>query len=245
MSTKQVLMLVEGEKVEPQLFEHFYQLYQKSNVKIVPYKTNLYALFHKLKKDYADHSGHIDFESIDLPLFLNDYFGFTDKDRLSKNDFQDILLVFDFDPQDPRYSRNKLMELLNGFSDSTEIGKLYINYPMIESFKDITSIVDGSFMDSTVAWSEIQSNNRRNRYKGIVNQRTCIPQLANIDRAMGKKVIDLHHKKVENIIPVGTIPEQKYKKLCEMQCDKLGSEQQVWIINTSLIYLFEEYGAIE
>ncbi|WP_270166802.1 hypothetical protein [Paenibacillus sp. SYP-B4298] len=126
MAERAILLLVEGEVVEPKLLNHFYNLYGIHNIRIVAYKTNLYALYHRLKKDYADQHGDIDYAAIDVPLFLNDYFQLEEPNKLNRLDFSDILLIFDFDPQDPSYTSEKLLEMLHNFSNSTDIGKQLI-----------------------------------------------------------------------------------------------------------------------
>lgn len=246
MSEKKILLLVEGEKIEPELLEHFYGLYEYKNIKIVAYKTNLYAFYHRLLKDYSNSEGNIEYEFIDLPLFLNDYLGLEGAEKIDRADFQDILLIFDYDPQDPSYTRDKLTELLTNFSNSTDIGKLYINYPMVESYKDISSLDDDSFLSSSVDLHEIQrGSNGKNMYKGLVNSRTCVPTISSIDKNIGKKIIDLQNRKLELIVSDTHGMEKKYIKLCEVVCNKLEQESKVWVISTCLIHLFDEYGELK
>ena len=64
-------------------------------------------------------------------------------DQLSyKEDFTDIFLVFDYERHDPRFSEDKIAELQNYFQDSTDMGKLFINYPMVESYQHLQSSPD-------------------------------------------------------------------------------------------------------
>lgn len=131
---------------EKELFKHLYELYGKHYVEIIAYKTHVYAFYNRLKKDYSDELGNISFEYIDLPLFLNDYLDLSEDEVLNESDFSDIILIFDFDPHDPQYDPDKLSDLLGNFSESTGRGMLYINYPMVESYKDITSLEDPLFI---------------------------------------------------------------------------------------------------
>lgn len=136
---------------------------------------------------------------------------------------------------------------MKNFSNSTEIGKLYINYPMVESFKDICDLDDDSFLTSTVQYEDIQRGpNGKNKYKKLVNTRSCIPSdILAIDKVVGKKMIDLHNKKQTTIIGEGISIEEKYSILCEQQCDQLERENKIWIINTSLIHFLDEYGEMK
>lgn len=62
--------------------------------------------------------------------------------------FSQIFLFFDYDFQN-RLGTQKvngiLDEMLDFFSDETENGKLYINYPMIESLKYTKEIPDANY----------------------------------------------------------------------------------------------------
>jgi hypothetical protein len=50
----------------------------------------------------------------------------------------EIYLFFDYDPQEGKTHGSKIIEkLLERFDNATELGKLYINYPMVESIRDI------------------------------------------------------------------------------------------------------------
>ncbi|OBR63646.1 hypothetical protein A7K91_06805 [Paenibacillus oryzae] len=247
MSQKKILLLVEGEKEEPKLLSHFYNLYGVHNVHIVSYKTNLYAFYQRLKKEYADPSGNIEYEFIDLPLFLNSYFNLQGDDKLSKSDFQDILLIFDYDPQDPLYASNKLIELVTNFADSTDLGKLYINYPMLESYKDIDNLESDDFLSSVLHFQELHKigSHKQNPYKRLVASRTCISKIENISKEEGNKIIKLHSNKLNALIQSNTSSmNTKYIELCIAQCDRLVTDNQIWVINTSLIHFLDEYGEI-
>lgn len=59
-------------------------------------------------------------------------------DTLSTVEFEDIFLIFDYDPHVTNFDKDKLLELLRLFNCSHNgKGKLYINYPAFESFKHI------------------------------------------------------------------------------------------------------------
>ena len=47
-----------------------------------------------------------------------------------------IFFNFDYEAQDPNFSINKIQRLQKYFSDVTNNGQLYINYPMVESYFD-------------------------------------------------------------------------------------------------------------
>ena len=96
---------------------------------------NIYMLWTRLKKD--------DFETnvIDVLKEMNP----VAKERLNNlksSDFSEIYLFFDYDGHNnniPKEYLNKdiLGEMLKTFNNETELGKLYVSYPMIESIKEI------------------------------------------------------------------------------------------------------------
>lgn len=241
---KKILLLVEGEKVEKELFSHVYKLYGIDNIEIVAYRTNIYALYHRLLKDYSIN-GEIDFEVIDIPLFLNDYFNLQQDDILNESDFSDIILIFDFDPHDPNYSSKKLMLLIENFSESSDKGMLYINYPMIESYKDLSQIDDEEFLTSTVHMSDLQKRSKGSSYyKRQVESKTFIKNIESIDKVIMTGLMDIHTRKIKNILPSATDELDILKDFCEIQCEKLEKDNNLWIVNTSILHMSLEYGKL-
>lgn len=242
-----ILLLVEGEKAEKELFEHFYRLYGIDHMEIVAYKTHIYAFYNRLKRDYADEEGNIDFEFIDIPLFLNEYLNLKGERLLNEADFTDIILVFDFEPHDSQFDPIKLEILLDNFSDSTGRGKLFINYPMVESFKDTNSLSNPRFNESTVHLNSLKNRFRgTSRYKQMVDSNTCIGNMNEINIVEANSLLNLHSCKLEFLLKSKSYNvEQKYKLLCTKQCEKVKNESLVWIINTSILHMLDEYGYIK
>ena len=88
-------------------------------------------------------------------------------------------MIFDFDPQDNRYDEKKLAHMLQFFSDSTQMGRLYINYPMVESFYHFRSLEDESFLTERFSLSDVSHGAV---YKKRVDDVSCIHGL----RALNK-----------------------------------------------------------
>jgi len=245
-----VLLLVEGKKPDRAIVKHFYQLYnQHRKIEIVSYETNIYQFYDHLKK-YASSDDKIDYEKIDLPLFLAGCHWRPNIQKLAEMDFIETLLVFDLDPQDDKYSPDLLVELMENFSDSMGIGKLYLNYPMVESVIDMKSLDDKAFVSSTVSLDILRKKvGKKNKYKHDVDNRSFIGSITqnikSIDIETGGKLIDLHDKKVTSIIKSDVdILKDKYLLLCKIQCKKLENEELVWIVNTCILHLFDEYGSL-
>lgn len=245
MKSSKVLLIVEGEKAERELFTQLYDLYGMNNVEIVAYKTHIYAFYNRLKKEYSDEEGLIDFEAIDLPLFLNGYLNLRDEALLDEADFSDIIMIFDFDPHDPQYDKKTLLDLIENYSESTGRGKLYINYPMLESYKDISSLDDSTFLTSRITLDTLKRRvGKTNQYKKTVDAKTCIKRVEDIDEQIGNRLMELHLKKLYYVLGESNKIENDYLRLCEIQSDKLSAEEIVWILNTSILHMYEQYGYI-
>jgi len=162
---------------------------------------------------------------------------------LDDMDFNEHILVFDFEPHDSNYSESILMELMEVFSDSTEHGKLYLNYPTVESFKDIRSLDDEtSFINSTVTLEIVKRG-----YKEHVDEKARITQLNHIkkiDKKTGSRLLDLHQQKLTFITKLAKDSNEKYHQLCKKQCEKLKKEKIIWVVNTSILHLLDEYGSM-
>ena len=243
-----VLVVVEGSKTERELFEKLYELYGEANVDIVSFNTHVFTLYKFLKEYYSDENGVIDYRTIRIPLFLKDYKPLLPQDRkkLLDSKFTDVILIFDFEPHAPEFKNETIQELLFHFSESNRQGKLYLNYPMVESFKDLTSLPDPNFVNT-----KAQKNDINYDYKKIVNNRTVLKAhgIKDIDHKVGKILIKAHDDKlraiIQNINDESECMHQKYIDLCYLQCDMIEKERKVWILNTSILYFLEEYGSLE
>ena len=245
-----ILLLVEGKRPDKAIVKHFYHLYnQHSEIEIVAYETNVYQFYGHLEEKYAGSEDKIDYEMIDLPLFLAECHWRPNSKKLAEMDFIETLLVFDLDPQDDRYSSDVIIELMENFSDSMGIGKLYLNYPMVESVVDMKSLNDKAFASSTEKLDNLRKKvGKKNKYKHDVDSRSFIgnirQNIKNIDIETGGKLINLHHQKLEFITQLPSAVSEKYLHLCYEQCRKVDEEKLVWIINTSILHLYDEYGAL-
>lgn len=74
---------------------------------------------------------------MDLPFVLNKYDSQRFESIGRKRNYKNIFLIFDYEAQDPNFSIYKIQRLQKYFSDVTNNGQLYINYPMVESYFDI------------------------------------------------------------------------------------------------------------
>ncbi|MEG2094099.1 MAG: hypothetical protein RRY80_07285 [Lachnospiraceae bacterium] len=89
---------------------------------------------------------------------------------MSKDNFKNIIIVFDYERHDTYFSEEKIRRLQFYFNDSTDQGKLYINYPMVESYQHLTSLPDISFAERSISVL-VQPGSQ---YKNTVKKESCI-----------------------------------------------------------------------
>jgi len=175
---RKVLLIVEGERVEVQLFNQLFKVYNLSlNYDIFPYKTSIYELYERMFKGNEDC-----LDSLDLIQTLKS----KDPDnKLLDEYFSDIVLIFDYEPQDNRFTPEKIELMLNYFNKSTDNGKLYINYPMVESFKHLKSIPDRDYIDRIVSLDTV----KKGKYKELVGKEAALKDIRKYDQRICNQVI--------------------------------------------------------
>ena len=136
---KKVIFIYEGIKAEENLLSNMVKVFFSANADIsilnCPADGNIYMLLTRLKKD--------EFETNVVDVLKE--MSTKAKERLNNlraSDFSEIYLFFDYDGHNdniPKEYRNRdiLCEMLETFNNETELGKLYVSYPMIESIKEI------------------------------------------------------------------------------------------------------------
>ena len=156
---KNVLVLVEGEKTDVALMQKLFRTYTEldANYRIVPYRTNIYVLYNEVFEAMDEK------EDMDLLLALRAREPDISKKKLLDDKYSDIILVFDLDPQDPQFSAEKIRRMQTYFCMSSDMGKLYLNYPMVESFYHMPTIPDHGFMSRTVQMEELISGSYKAR----------------------------------------------------------------------------------
>lgn len=134
-----ILFIFEGKKCEPRLFETLKHLFFQKETEpfVCTYNSNIYSLYSKLK-EYDIFENVV--ASGNTVAILNEILQRNGDDTLSgilDVDVSEIFLFFDYDFQESRLTLEEnnrhIGEMLAYFNDETANGKLYINYPMVES----------------------------------------------------------------------------------------------------------------
>ena len=229
--SKNILFVLEGEKTEPKFLKKIVSLMRiYDNYEIFSYRANLYQMLEGMLKD-----GEID-SDLDFIEYLKSCKTNKEDQYVLEKKFSDIFLFFDMDPQDQLYDSDKLAKAIEYFGDSTDNGKLYINYPMFESFKHISNLDDLSYLDTMVARKDIVN------YKGTVNGvgMVTLSDFSRIDESTMLKIILLNLRKANMILGNGSdIPSvESYDestsqgRLLNAQIGKLNETDKIYVLNT-------------
>ena len=144
-----ILFVFEGKKKEPAIFESLRKIYFKreESVVVCTYNTD----FHSLYKDLSENEW-------ELFYVLRERLQQRGEDTLDgykASDFSQTYLFFDYDFQNSHIAleeqNRRLVEMLEFFNEETENGKLYINYPMVESIVYTKQLPDEQFDEYVVS----------------------------------------------------------------------------------------------
>lgn len=197
----QNLLIVEGNHEKNKLFWLIFQCFPEINVcmdDVWIYGTNIYMLYKDIETEYGvewAESG----DDIDLPFVI------SKKHHPSslryKNDFINIIMVFDYERHDTNFSEEKILNMQRYFTDSADMGMLYINYPMIESYQHLQLLPDSDYANRKIPVT-LQPGTE---YKALVRAETIIARL-----------VEFPHK-IENLLNehFGIRNEQKAKQYCK------------------------------
>lgn len=183
------LLIVEGNHEKDKLFWLIFKCFPEINIEMGDvwiYRTNIYVLYEDIVKEYGSAWAE-DGDDIDLPFVISKKQE-TDL-RCYKKDFTNIILVFDYERHDTNFSERKILEMQQYFSDATDMGKLYINYPMIESYQHLKMLPDHYFAERKIPVS-LQPGKK---YKAMVNRETIIGKKVEFPH----KIEDLLHRRFE------------------------------------------------
>lgn len=242
---KKVLLIVEGNKTEPKIFNKIQELFGL-DFEIFCFGTNIYSLY-KLMKENDFNVNIKDLLAEVHPEYKNDL----------DNQFVYTYLIFDLDPHHSKKEETRTIEELvnenieivesmaNYFVDETDptIGKLYINYPMIESYKDCNDFFDKNYETEVIAIDKIVD------FKEIVGKK----KLSNI-RVDKYNKDNVENLIIQNIFKMNSICKLKwempdYNDYIDETNNVLNAEKrmvlntkQISVLNTSLFLVVDYFG---
>lgn len=217
MKTK-ILLIVEGEAEEVRILgNHTYGLLKliNSDYEIVPFCNPIYELYDSYKNGEYD----------DIVQYLRYNKGLSiPSEKLSKNAFSAIYLIFDFEPHYHKYSDNTISDILRVFSNETENGKLYINYPMVESFYHLKSLPDYDYNDRIINLP-LESGKY---YKKLVNSEMAFRK-NKLDKKLLELIILQNYDKALKIIDNKFLD---YDLILKKQIEKKNDQNKIFILST-------------
>ena len=245
--SRKVLLIVEGENLEPRFFSRLAGLFDL-DVEIVSLRANIYRLYRKLKEYGFDYS---------VRVALTELIGTEEVAEILRQRFAYTYLVFDCDAQDSglpskgdeRNSLEKtvagnyrrLTEMVGYFDNETDPdrGKLYVNYPMMESYRDCDS-----FFDEGYAGNVIQINESLGRaYKQRVGQRKMASyRIDKLDRGAVSQLMRMQLFKLAKVLGRGwqAVGFDEYLRLRDQRQilsaqDELRKQGLMSVLNTSIL----------
>ena len=242
-----ILLIVEGKKTEPMVFSRLAEVFNL-DCEIHCFATNIYDLYRRMKAYNFD---------ADIRDVLKEKH--PDQKEILSLDFAYTYLIFDCDLHHSKKEETRgakdialdnldaLQEMASYFTNETDpsIGKLYINYPMMESFRDADDFFDPSYENRCVALSMLS------QYKSEVgNRKLCRLHTNRFEKRHFEGLI------LQNLNKWNKICHQKWEKpnysqylldpafltLLDEQKKSMGGREILWVINTSLFLIIDYFG---
>lgn len=241
--SKTVLLIVEGGRQEPRFFRKMQTLYRNmSDSEIISYNTNIHALIER-----CFIGDEID-DDLSLQDVLKESPTCSDDDILYRK-YTDIYLLFDMDPQDHRFDSDKLRKAIAFFNDSANGGKLYLSYPMFESYRHIPNLETEDYLDLYINNRDIKN------YKQIsaepMNSCKELQNVSKIDVDICNRIIMLNLRKanylVNNDRNTPTIDDYNGRlnqdDIFDCQYSRYRDEKLLPVLNTA-VFCIIDYGPV-
>ncbi|MBI9068877.1 MAG: hypothetical protein JEZ09_16390 [Salinivirgaceae bacterium] len=228
-----ILFIFEGEKTEKQITNNLKKFFISENSVIeCAYCSNIYKLYKEISEDEDLDTFQLLKEIPQNKEILETY---------NRKDFAEIYMFFDYDGHDNLADDKKVIEIIDFFNEETETGKIYISYPMVESLKHYSDLID---------FKELKVSAKHNiKYKNLVDNEAQneLKHFSKYSMQIWKSLIDLHLRKANYITNnYYTIPLKdgiKQNAIFINQLDKyLKVDSTVAVLSSFPAFLFEYYG---
>lgn len=140
-----ILFIFEGEDREPHVYATIERLFfaRKNDNIICSFGNNIYELY----KELTEYDGDGDVVAIMKERLTQR--GDKTLELIRSTDIAEIFLFFDYDFQNtnltPEEMNRQIEEMLQMFDNETDAGKLYVNYPMVESIRYTKELPDADY----------------------------------------------------------------------------------------------------
>ncbi len=242
-----ILFVFEGGSAEPKVFDSIGKLFLSGeDFRIVRCGHDLPTLYSRLKANGDDLFRTLPFKENGIVI--------PEGKRLDTL-FSQIFLFFDYDFQNHMglEKLNKILEeMLDFFDDETDNGKLYINYPMVESLKYTKDMPDADYYQYIATREECANH----QFKGNAEQFTyacakgfrfiVLKQTAETDVAKNWDNLKAQNVAKANYIVLGsnTMPKDKgdinQKVLFDAQKSQfVDVNESISILNSFPIFIYD------
>jgi len=247
-----ILFVFEGKKREPMLFrsiEHLLSLGKGENI-CCSFGNNIYELYRQME-ELGDGA---DIVSLLREKAKEDKNNPLEKFRTTA-DFSEIFLFFDLDIHNTNLEQSDKTEqidkMLQYFDNETENGKLYINYPMVESIRYTKILPDNDYYSYVVSKCDCSCFKKLchefSAYKNMDHICVDLREPDKIDEKVEKNwyhLIDMNVSKA-NYICYGnkSLPLHKediaQPKIFKYQLMKYIKSDKISVLNAFPIFLFD------
>ena len=249
--TAKALVIVEGERLEPKFFKQFTKVFD-IDMEVYIVGANIYDLYNQLK----DYDFNCDIKDL-LPDVGNRVEGM---EEILQQKFAYTYLVFDFDAHHREIGEKeldidtvvhnnivKLREMANFFTNEPApgIGRLYINYPMMESYRDCSAFFDETYCDNAVAIEDIPDYKKIAGRKSMASVHIGKYTRENFSDLTKMNIYKLHKlsKNIWGTITYGDYMElSKVANILDCQLQKVSTERKVDVLNTALFIVLDYFG---
>lgn len=185
------LFIVEGEVAEPALIAKIFDTFLPTDAtfEFYSYKTNLHTLAEHLESYYPDFDDYVDVLGVLRELEQDD-----ERKAILSGKYTDIFYIFDFEPQNHTLHFDTIAKLFDHLNDSADQGKLFINYPMLESYKHLRQMPDHAFKNRTVSLEDCLS------YKQLIDSESAYQDLRALNYQTLTSIIVHHLRKANHIL---------------------------------------------
>ena len=234
---KKILLIVEGDSDEVKFLKYlFNNCNKKTEYKVYPYRTNIHVLAQELFNNYND----FDEGNVDVKLVLASCEDNDRRKQLLYDTYSDIYMIFDFDPQHDCPHFDTIRRMISYFNDSTLQGKLFINYPMMQSYKHFDKLPCASFENLEVTLEEI------NNYKMIVGSISGFTDLTKYNYITYYSIA-VHHLKKANkminglyeILDIDDYLKLDFCSIYDFQLTSFKERKTISVLNTCVFSLID------
>lgn len=235
--SKNVLVITEGPRDELHLIKSICIDLGIADVDFYSYKTD----FHNFARIVLPNGALKPDDTVDLLLELKSHEpNEQEREKLSRT-YTDIFIVFDFDPHVSKPEFEKILILAKYFTSSSDMGRLFVNYPMLQSYRHLKTLPDMEYTERTVSTAEISG------YKELVFREGAaeLQSVHDYNHIQLMEIAAHNYVKREKMLGrTGEIrADSKYNglddiKILEIEISELRENDRCYVLNTSsLMYL--------